>query len=223
MTKHQLSLNLICALFCMIITSCNGGVNLTIPGTQVDSSGISTNDPGATPTPSSPNDPGSNPKNRIFVSATMVRPINANSSQYFDNVCAREARRANIKGTFVALTANSESAFSEQHSVRGYIYQKFLGVESIVADSFQSLITGRNDSIYTFANQLAINTTVINNVWTGQRNFDYPADVKENCNNWSDDEGNAIVGRAGRTGSDALSIKFEECEEFAHLYCIEVE
>ncbi len=219
MTKHQLSLNLICALFCMIITGCNGGVNLTIPGTQVESSPIVVTEPNPNP----PTDPSQNLKNRIFVSATMVRPINANSSQYFDNVCAREARRSNIKGTFVALTANSQSAFSEQHSVRGYIYQKFLGVESIVADSYQSLIAGRNDSIYTFANQLAINTTVINHVWTGQRNFDFPADVKENCNNWSDDEGNAIVGRAGRTGSDALSIKFEECEEFAHLYCIEVE
>ena len=240
MKNYQLLFAVTGTFIALCLTGCNAGVNLSVPGapvaegnpitnggqtatpTPIDPSTTPTPNPSATPTPA----PGATPspnagKNRIFVSNALLSIAESPTEKYFNYICNREARRANVSGNFAVLAATSDRKFTDKHKVNGSIYQKFLGVETIVAQNIHDLFAGKNDSIFTTAAQFAINTTEENYVWTGQRNFEAPAAKQENCNNWSTKSGEAISGLVGAAGSDALAKAFQPCNTFAHIYCIE--
>jgi hypothetical protein len=238
--KNQLAHAITGLFLTLTLTSCNGGINLTAPGREVISapdtaefptptpipSPTPNNSPTPTPSPTATPVPSPSPtpvsKNRIFVLNATLKSINTQSAGFFNYACYRDAMRARIPGKFIALVATSDAEFTKKHKVNGYIYQKLLGVENRVADSIQDLFAGKNDSIYALANQLAINSSVKNYVWSGQRNFNQPASKNENCNDWTTNSGDAVVGLAGATGSDALANRTLSCNEFIHLYCVQV-
>ncbi len=246
--KKQFLITFTAILASIILSGCNTGVNLSVPpAPEAEGSGLETEDPASTPTPTpaptatpvptptptptpiptptptpTPIPPPPGGKNRIFVSNALVKPLNCNSRKFYDQVCAREAKAAKVSGKFAALIATSDAPFAKKHAVNGLIYQKFLGVEMIVADDYESLVAGKNDSIFTTANQLGLNPTIKNYVWTGQRDFHQSASQDENCKDWSSNKsGEGIVGLAGFTGSDAIATRLLGCNNFAHLYCIE--
>lgn len=210
MEKHStfvLRVSLFAGLF---LSACNGGTNLTIQNARVEDSPIVVDDPA---NPQDPNSPTLE-KNRIFVTTARVKAINTESAGFFNYVCYREAMRAGIQGAFVALVKNANGDFPYRNRVKGFLYQKFMGVENRVADSLDDLFNGRNDSIYATALQLSINTASNNTVWIGGRG--------NNCGNWSSSEGEAVVGRAGRSGSDAVASEMQTCNTFSRLYCVQV-
>lgn len=227
-----------------LLSSCNGGINLTVPAApQVETGPIvvdpnpgttptpapgttPTPAPGTTPTPAPGTTPTPTPptvaKNRMFVLSALLKSINTPSSGFFNYACYREARRAGIRGKFVAFSATSDAEFGKKYKVNGYLYQKFRGVENRIANSYQDLIAGRNSPIFASAWQSCFDPSVRNYVWTGQRNFALPASPAENCNNWSTDQGGAIVGLVGASGSEAIASQTVSCDTFQRLYCIEI-
>lgn len=226
------------SVFLLSLTACNGGLNLTVPGTLtpegagVENGGTNptptpnpsaTPDPSATPNPSPSPSPTPNTKNRIFVLNATLKPINTQSQGFFNYACYREAMRNRIKGKFVALVAASDKAFTSKYKVSGYIYQKLYNVENRVADSIQQLFNGNNESITALAWQWPIDTSYEQYVWTGQRNMNLPANTAENCNDWTGNTGESIMGLIGARGSDALSKKMQSCNVFSHLYCIQID
>ena len=232
-----------------LMSGCNDGMNLLIPaGAHVETSPITadpgtptpTPDPNATPTPdpsATPNPsgsptpapsptpnptPGQSGKSRIFVSSAIIA-INedSNTQETFNSICAEEAKCAHLSGKFTALVANNSGIFGNQYSVAGSIYQKAYGAEVPVADSYEALISGKNDAIYANAWQQEIDNSYKNFAWTGQKDFHHASNDDYSCKNWSTDDGYGVVGKIGAGGSDALSVQFQECAVTAHIYCIE--
>lgn len=228
MEKNKLLFAIAGAACAWFLSGCNGGVNLSVPpAPTAEDSGYSSEDP------ANPNDPNTNPsptptpgptgRNRIFVSTAMVTGINTKKSgQYFDSICTSEAKKAKLTGTFAALVNTNKGTFGSGHKVKGAIYQKAYGIETMVADSYASLVAGKNDdSIFATADQRPIDNSYKNYAWTGQNNFAQPPNSDLNCGDWSIDQGYGIVGQVGARGSDALAIKTQPCNVIAHLYCIE--
>lgn len=208
----------------IFLTGCNAGVNLTVPSTPTaESSGLENGgtDPVATPTPSA-TPPTTIGKNRIFVSTKLVTAINAQDGNYFNLVCAQEAKKAKLSGKFVALIANGHEPFTKNNTVSGYIYQKSSGAEVRVADDIHHLIAGKNEAIDTNAFQQNVDNSYKNYAWTGQNNFNQPASPDLNCADWKTDQGYGIVGLVGARGSDALASRYQGCHITARLYCIEI-
>lgn len=234
MKNYRLLFVLAGMLSFIFLSGCNGGVNLTVPGAvSAESSGLEnggsdpipspTPDPSATPSPT-PN-PSPNPagKNRIFVLNATLKPINTQSAGFFNYACYREARRSRLPGKYVALVATSEKAFTAKYRVTGKIYQKIYGVENRVAESIQDLFNGNNEAITALAWQLPIDTTNNQFAWTGQRNLNLPANTTENCNDWTGNSGESVMGLIGARGSDATAFKMQSCNEFSHLYCVQID
>lgn len=218
----------------LFLTGCNAGVNLTVPGAvQVEDSPIIVDpadptptpvpDPSATPAPSPSPTPTPNEKNRIFVLNATLKPINTQSAGFFNYACYREARRSRLPGKYVAVIATSDKAFTSKYKVSGVIYQKIYGVENRVADSIQDLFNGNNEAITALAWQLPIDTTNDQFVWTGQRNLNLPANTAENCNDWTGNTGESVMGLIGAKGSDATARQLQSCNTFSHLYCVQID
>jgi len=219
-------------LACAILTSCNGGISLTVPGKpSVDTNPIVIPNPAdpsptptATPDPSPTPSPAPSGKSRIFVSDTFFAIQDSKTPQaWYNEVCKKEAWKAKLPGKFVALIATSDAPFANKYSVPGTIYQKLEGDETPIADSFEDLISGKNLAIVANAWQRDISNSYKDFAWTGQKDFHQASTPDYNCNDWSSNEGYGIVGKIGAAGSDALTSQFQECDILAHLYCIEVQ
>jgi hypothetical protein len=241
MKKFELGL----ILFSLIIfTGCNGGLNLTVGKNGAEGAPI-TVDPGsdptpapsATPEPSPTPSPTPNPtpeptptpapiqglKSQIFVSKALANVSKPNSRVVFEQICQKEAKKANLSGKFTALVGLTDVKFTDQYQVPGTIYQKVGNEEIVVADSFQGLINGHNNAIYAAACGKRIDQSLFNLVWTGNLNFNEASRPDFNCNNWGTKKGKAIVGWMGATGEQALSLRYLNCGYYARVYCIEVQ
>jgi hypothetical protein len=227
------------------LSACNGGINLAVKQQRngTESSPILIEEPTTTPTPVPTPDPSSSPapnpdptpspspspspspnphpKSRIFVSKAVIKVSNGNTRALFEAVCKREAKKAKISGNFTALVGMTTGKFSDQYPVVGPIYQVERGVEIPVAESFQDLIDGKNNAIFTAACGGRLDETYYNLVWTGNNDFNKPSRNDMNCKNWSSANEHGVVGWMGATGSDALSLRYLDCSAKARVYCIE--
>ena len=233
------SLLLIAGLTVTLVTACNSGMNITVPaGTpQVETNPITaitptpTPDPNATPSPTATPDPTATPaptatptpivKSRAFVTISVVPVESFLNEKAFDTICTEEAKIAGVSGTFAALVGTSTSIFGESHTVNGYIYQIVGGAEQQIAQSYEKLISGRNDGINASAFGIALPGLLVPAVWTGVSDFHQLASPSSNCSDWSTNKGNGIYGKMGAVGSDAFSSGERACKKLAHLYCLE--
>lgn len=184
--------------------------------------------PESSPTPSPTPDPSPTPvptpssNSRVFVTKAIMAVNKPNSRAKFEQICKNEAKAAKINGKFTALVGMTTGAFGEQYKVDGKIYQVENGKEIPVADSFEDLINGKNNAIFTAACGRRLDGTYYNLVWTGNNDFHKASRDDMNCKNWGSANAHGIVGWMGATGSDALSLRYLDCYAKARVYCIEV-
>ncbi len=242
--KNQNLSVLLSTISALMLTACNGGINLAVPvnsTSAVESSPIEAEEPTPTPIPSPTPDPTPDPtpsptpvptpdpvptpnpnaKSRVFVSKAVIKVAKANTRAVFESVCKREAKKAKLSGKYTALVGMTTGKFSDQYKVDGRIYQVEKGVEIPVADSFQDLIDGKNNAIFVAACGARLDDTMNWAVWTGNTNFNQPSREDLNCKNWGNKMANGVVGWLGATGSNALAMEYRDCYEYAHVYCIE--
>lgn len=242
MKKQNSLIVLMSVMTPLMLTACNGGITLSVPGNSaVESSPIEaenpdtdpspeptpvptpspTPDPGSDPTPTPSPTPNPNAKSRVFVSKAVIRVAKANTRALFESVCKREAKKAKLKGNFTALVGMTTGKFSDHFKVEGRIYQVERGKEIPVADSFQDLIDGKNNAIFVAACGARMDDSANWAVWTGNTDFNKPSREDLNCKNWGHNMANGVVGWLGSTGSNALAMEYRDCYEYAHVYCIE--